>query len=224
MSKKGFERPKTAQEAVLLEIRERLLDGRLRPGAAIRPDIVGDELGVSAVPVREALRILEGEGQVRYRPHRGYLVTELDIRDLKEIYRIRELLEAEAVRHAVPRLDAKDLEQMRNAVEEMESADDDIVRLTTANRRFHFTLLEAAQMPHLNRMITWLWDTSEPCHYRSPHFMRPENRVRIDEEHRKIIDAVAAGDVQRIIEELSAHRRHAFATLEQGFAETESSN
>ena len=221
---KGFQRPKTAQEAVLVEIRERLLDGRLKPGEAIRPDVIGDELGVSAVPVREALRILEGEGQVHYRPHRGYLVTELGIEDLKEIYRIRELLEAEAVRRAVPQFGDKDLERMRAALEEMESAGDDIVRLTTANRQFHFTLLEAARMPHLNRMVTWLWDVSEPCHYRSPHFMRAENRVRIDKEHRKIIDAVAAGDVERIIEELSEHRQHAFATLEQGFAEAEASD
>lgn len=211
---KGFERPKTAQEAVLLELRKRLLDGRLQPGEAIRPDAVGEELGVSAVPVREALRILEGESQVRYRPHRGYLVTELDIKDLREIYGIRELLEAEAVRHAIGKLDKHDLEEMRSAMQEMESAGDDIFGLTTANRRFHFTIFEAADMPHLQRMITWLWDTSEPCHYRSPSFMRPENRAQVDAEHHGIMDAVTAGDVDKVISELREHRQHALAALE----------
>ncbi|MGI9232954.1 MAG: GntR family transcriptional regulator [Woeseiaceae bacterium] len=211
---KNFEPPKTAQEAVLLEIRKRLLDGRLSPGEAIRPDAFGEELGVSAVPVREALRILEGEQQVRYRPHRGYLVTELDIRDLREIYAIRELLEAEAVRHAVPKLKEEHLEEMRSAMQEMETVGEDVFSLTTANRRFHFTLLEAAEMPHLQRMITWLWDASEPCHYRSAGFMRPDNRARVDTEHHQIMDAVAAGDVDAVIEELSAHRQHALAALE----------
>lgn len=211
---KGFERPKTAQEAVLLEIRKRLLDGRLRPGEAIRPDAVGEELGVSAVPVREALRILEGECQVRYRPHRGYLVTELDIKDLREIYGIRELLEAEAVRNAVPKLDDGHLEDMQSAIEEMESAGDDVFALTTANRQFHFTLFEAADMPHLQRMVTWLWDASEPCHYRSEGFMRPQNRLRIDAEHRDIMDAVRSRNVDKVIVELKSHRQNALAALE----------
>ncbi len=210
----AFVRPKTAQEAVLAELRQRLLDGRLRPSSAIRPDAIGSELGVSAVPVREALRILEGEGQVSYRPHRGYLVTELDVVDLKEIYRIRELLEAEAVRHAVAELQPEDLERMRDAIGEMERVEEDIVGLTAANRRFHFTLLEAAQMPHLNRVIRGLWDSSDP--YRSLYFMRSENRQRVYEEHRRILDAVEAGDVDRIIEELTVHRRHAVAEFESG--------
>ncbi len=209
-----FKRPKTAQEAVLLELRERLLDGRIRPGQAIQPNVIGDELGVSAVPVREALRILEGEGQVSYRPHRGYLVTELDIEDLKEIHQVRELLEAEAVRHALPQLREDDIQRMRDAVREMASIQEDVVRLKAANRLFHFTLFEAAQMPHLNRMISWLWDSCEP--YCSLYFMLPENQKRVDEEHHRIIDAVIAGDVQRTIKELNMHRGHALAALEQG--------
>jgi DNA-binding GntR family transcriptional regulator len=214
----GFERPKTAQEAVLLEIRKRLLDGRLQPGQAIRPDAVGEELGMSAVPVREALRILEGEHQVRYRPHRGYLVTELDIKDLREIYAIRELLEAEAVRHALPNIDKSDLEEMQAAIEDMRSSDEDIFALTMANRQFHFTIFDAADMPHLLRMVTWLWDASEPCHYRSAGFMRLENREQIDKEHRQILEAVESGDVDKVIGELSAHRKHALAALETDVA------
>lgn len=209
-----FERPKTAQEAVLLEIRERLFDGRVKPGDAIRPDAIAEQLGVSAVPVREALRILEGEGHVSYRPHRGYLVTELDINDLKEIHRLRELLEAEAVQHGVPQLKEEDLQLMRDAINEMESNRDDITRVKAANREFHFALINAAGMPHLNRMISWLWDASEP--YCSLFFMLPENRDRVDEEHRKIVELAAAGDAEATIKELNSHRKNAFAVLEQG--------
>ena len=211
---KGFERPKTAQEAVLLEIRKRLLDGRLRPGQAIRPVAVGEELGMSAVPVREALRILEGEQQVRYRPHRGYLVMELDMRDLREIYAIRGLLEAEAVQHALPKIDESDIEEMRAAIGNMESCGDDIISLTTANRQFHFTLFDAADMPHLMRMVTWLWDASEPCHYRSPDFMERSNRERINKEHHQILDAIEARDTDEVISQLRNHRQHALAVLE----------
>jgi DNA-binding GntR family transcriptional regulator len=180
----------------------RLLDGRLSPGETIRPDVIGDELGVSAVPVREALRTLEGEGQVTSRPHRGYIVAQLDIKDLTEIYSIREILETKAISQAVPKLQAEDLEQMREAIDQMESVNSDIFQLRTANRKLHFALLEAAKMPYLNRMISGLRDVSEPCHYRSLNFMSPENLKRIDEEYRNILAAAEAGDTKLVIKEL----------------------
>ncbi len=208
-----FERPKTAQEAVLLEIRERLLNGVIQPGDAIRPDAIGEQLGVSAVPVREALRILEGEGQVKYRPHRGYLVVELDLADLKEIHKLRSILEAEAIRNALPKLTDSDLQQMRAAAEEMESGGSDVLQVKAANRRLHFTLMEAASMPHLLRLIGWLWDSSES--YCSRFFMLPENRERTDREHREIIAAAEDGKAELLIELLDVHRAHALQQLEQ---------
>ena len=207
-----FERPKTAQEAVLLEIRQRLVDGRLPPGSAVRPDAIGDELGVSAVPVREALRILEGEGQVSYRPHRGYLVSEFDHHDLEEIYRIRELLEAEAVRAAIPLLDDEDLQRMRVELDVMEAAGNDILELMAAKRRFHFTLFEASEMPHVTRILRVLWDSSDA--YRSLLFMQPKNRDAVHEKHSRLMELVAARDVEGTIAELDEHRRNAVAELE----------
>lgn len=82
-------RPPTAQEFVLTELRRAIVSGQLRPGAAIRQDTLAESLGVSRVPLREALKILEGEGQVTYRPHRGYFVADLSYDDLREVYRIR---------------------------------------------------------------------------------------------------------------------------------------
>lgn len=207
-----FERPKTAQEAVLVEIRQRLIDGRLPPGSALRPDAIGDELGVSAVPVREALRILEGEGQVSYRPHRGYLVNEFDFGDIKEIYLIRELLEAEAVRAAVPLLDDEDLQRMQVELDLMEEAGDDILELMAAKRRFHFTLFEASEMPHVTRILRVLWDSSDA--YRSLLFMHAENRQAVHEKHHRLLKLVADGDIEGTIAELNEHRRHAVTVLE----------
>ncbi len=92
-----FSRPPTAQEAVLVELRKEIASGALRPGEQVLQEAIADRLGVSRVPLREALKILEGEGQVVYHPHRGYFVAELSVADLVEVYRIRDLLEAEAV-------------------------------------------------------------------------------------------------------------------------------
>lgn len=198
----------------MAEIRERILDGRLQPGTPIRLDAISEDLGVSTVPVREALKILEGEGQVKYRAHRGYSVTELDLEDLREIYRIRELLETEAARCALEHLTETDFERMRDAAKEMETYEgEDISVITTANRRFHFTLLDAAHMPHLQHLVRLLWDSSDP--YRSLYYMEMQNRTRVNAEHREILDAAAAGDAERLIPLLDAHRRHAIEGLER---------
>ena len=211
----SFERPKTAQEAVLVEIRRQLLDGRLAPGDAVRPDAMGEALGVSAVPVREALRILEGEGHVNYRPHRGYVVADLDVDDLIEIYRIRELLETEAVRQAIPRLRADAVVRLREIVREMDEAHDDVMALTAVNRRFHFTVFEAAEMPQLVRVLRILWDSSD--RYRLRYLMSPENRQRVHDQHHRMMQALAEGDVEAFIAESRQHRSHAIAALAEAF-------
>jgi len=215
----SFERPKTAQEAVLAEIREQLLDGRLAPGGSIRPDALGDELGVSAVPVREALRILEGEGHVHYRPHRGYVVATLDVDDLIEIYRIRELLETEAVSKAIPRLRGETVARLREIVREMDEVQDDVISLTAVNRRFHFTLFEAAEMPQLVRVLRILWDSSD--RYRLRYLMSPENRQLVHDQHQRMMQAVANGDVATFLDESHKHRDHAIAALADTFAVAE---
>lgn len=66
---------------------------------------------MSRVPLREALKILEGEGQVTYAAHRGYFVALLWLADLLVVYRMREILEAEAVSIAIPLMTAEDIDR-----------------------------------------------------------------------------------------------------------------
>ena len=95
------ERRITAQELVLTGLRTDILTGELGPGDQVVQELLAERYGVSRVPLREALKTLESEGQVVYYPHRGYFVAELSVADLMEVYRLRSLLEAEAIRHAV---------------------------------------------------------------------------------------------------------------------------
>ena len=210
-----FRRPPTAQEAVLAELRRSILEGDLAPGAQILQDRIAEQLGVSRVPVREALKMLEGEGQVSYAPHRGYFVTELDSAELMEVYQIRELLEAEAVTRALPFLGKDDYERMQEAVEDMEAAEDsgDIVALTAANRRFHFALIEPCGMQRLIRIIRQLWDSTDP--YRSVYFGDERHRRVVRQEHRAILKAVRQRDADELVKLLTEHRHHAVESLRE---------
>lgn len=210
---RGFRRPPTAQEAVLAELRRAIVEGDLPPGTQVVQETLAERLGVSRVPIREALKILEGEGQVSYSPHRGYFVTELDLAELLEVYRIRQLLENEAVRTAVPRLAEEDLARMAEAITDMGRASDaeDLVAMTAANRRFHFALLEPAGMPRLIRLVRQLWDATDS--YRSLYFTVPSNRDTVDREHREILAAAEDRDAQRLVALLDTHRDNAIAHL-----------
>jgi DNA-binding GntR family transcriptional regulator len=208
-----FRRPPTAQEAVLAELRRFIAIGRLRPGQQIVQDALAVQLGVSRVPLREALKILEGEGQVTYRAHRGYFVTELSLSDLLEVYRIREILEAEAVTIAMPQMTADDIDRLEEAERDVNAASAiaDVVAMASANRRLHFALIEVCALPRLVRLIRLQWDATEV--YRSVYFSEESNRKLVEHEHRALVAAVSAGDLETALLVLAEHREHAILAL-----------
>ncbi|MEO8106135.1 MAG: GntR family transcriptional regulator [Actinomycetes bacterium] len=215
MTRPGFRRPPTAQEAVLSELRLAIVTGELRPGEQVLQDALAERFGVSRVPLREALKILEGEGQVIYRPHRGYFVAELDLGDLREVYQIRDLLESESVRVAVPRITAEEIAALAADLEEVEraSAAGDLVGMASANRRFHFGLIEAARMPRLMRLVRVLWDATDV--YRSLYYADVTHREAVHDEHRQALDAIRRGDAEHAVVLLRQHRERAVTTLER---------
>lgn len=206
-------RPPTAQQFVLDELRRAITSGELKPGAPIRQDALAEQLDVSRVPLREALKILEGEGLVVHHAHRGYFVTELSLADLSEIYRIRELLEAEAVHAAVSRMSPDLLAQLKEAHREVErtGAAGDVAAMAAANRRFHFLLIEASGMPRLIRLIGTLWDATDA--YRSLYYVEAPNRERVVHEHQAVLDALRDGDAEAAVRWLDKHRAHAVSAL-----------
>jgi DNA-binding GntR family transcriptional regulator len=205
--------PTTRHGVVLNELRKRIIDGTLRPGHQIFADNIADEFGVSRIPVREALRILEGEGQVSYEPHRGYFVAELRLADLLELYLMRQLLESEALRHSVPRLDAEDFDRMVAAQKELDvaHASGNIIEHVAANRRFHFAFLEPLEMPRLLRQIKVLYDQCDP--YGSLYYNSKANRQRVKREHRELVKAARAHDVDRVVALMAEHRQHVVDAL-----------
>ncbi|MHA7276731.1 GntR family transcriptional regulator [Arthrobacter sp. Hz1] len=207
------QRPTTAPAFVLAQLRRAIIAGELLPGQPLRQDALAERFGVSRVPLREAFKVLEGEGQVVYAPHRGYKVATLSLTDLLEVYRIREILEAEAVRVAIRRSDEDIVGKLRTAAQDVEtaSASGDLLTMTEANRRFHFLMVTEARMPRLEKLIQVLWDATET--YRFVYYGDEANRHRVEDEHRRIIDAFADRDIDRVIILLNEHRNHAVEAL-----------
>lgn len=205
--------PGTTQQHAVSWLRHAIVTGALRPGQRVNQEGIAAEIGVSVAPVREALRSLEQEGQVTYRTRRGYFVTELRIADLEEIYALRALLEAHVARAALPELDDQDLRRIRLAAKDCVDAatSDDVAGELEANRRFHFAILATPDHPHALRHIQLLWDSTEA--YRALYYNDPQERERATDAHDRIVAAVEARDLDRLIAELDAHRDRALEVL-----------
>lgn len=204
----------TAQDAVLSRLREDILTGVLGPGDQLVQESLADRYGVSRVPLREALKTLESEGQLVYHPHRGYFVVELSADDLREVYHLRALLEDAALRAAVPTLDDRDLDDIAELADEIEQAasEGDVRAMTEANRRFHFAMYDAAGMPRLSRLLRQLWEATDA--YRALYYQGEDNRHRVTDEHARMVQALRAGDTDVVVALHDEHRAHSVTAVE----------
>ena len=196
----------TAQDMVLAALRHDILTGVLAPGDQVVQETLAERYGVSRVPLREALKTLETEGQVVYHPHRGYFVAELSVADLEEVYRLRQLLEAEAIRSAMPTLDDADVEALADLLREVDdaAAGGDVIAMTDANRRFHFAIFDASGMPRLSRLLRQLWEATDA--YRALYFAADVNRSRVAREHARMLSALRGRDAEALVRLHDEHR------------------
>ena len=178
----------------------------------MRQEKLAERLHVSRVPVREALKVLEAEGQVTYQAHRGYTVVALSLEELEEIYLARSLLETELTRRAVPMVDADLIRQLESSVARMDefAGAGDVLRYAEANWDFHLSLFERAGLPRLYRIIEVLWRVSEA--YRGAIF-DPAWLERAREDHRRILKACKARDTDETIAAQDEHRSNALASI-----------
>ena len=205
--------PGTAQEHAVASLRSLIVAGELRPGQRVNQEDLAATIGLSVAPVREALRVLEQEGQLTYIPRRGYFVTELRLADLEEIYALRAILEARAARHALPMLDGEALGRIAAAARDCRDAAvrGDVSAELAANRRFHFGILDAPGQPHTLRVVRVLWDSTEA--YRAMYYNAPQERDAANDAHDRILAALRAQDADRLVAELDAHRARALDVL-----------
>ncbi|MCW8276054.1 GntR family transcriptional regulator [Pseudomonas sp. PCH199] len=191
-----------ARSVIEETLRAAILDGRLPCGIALRQQDLADLFGVSRMPVREALRQLEAQALLNVVAHKGAVVAPLVQGDAAETYALRILLESEALRLSVPRLEIADLEQAARYIDELET-DHDYAEIGRLNRIFHMSLYCKAPNKRLLKLVEDGLNEEE-------RFLRFNLEAMglgklSQEDHRALLRAVENRDVEESVRLLEHH-------------------
>ena len=191
---------RTKQEFVYRTLRDAILRCELRPDERLIIDELARRLGVSAIPVREALQILQSEGLVVNVPHVGATVASISTESIIDVFTVLEGLEIVTNRYVVQRANPADLDQLAELVRQMDEAL--AARQYEAwgdlNRRFHLGISALTALPLLQEMTARIfdrWDRVRRFYFRHVLMHRAP---QAQEEHRQILEAMRARDVDRL--------------------------
>jgi DNA-binding GntR family transcriptional regulator len=206
-------RPLTKSEFAYQELRRRIVDAKLAPGTRLLLRPLAEELGLSVMPVRDALRMLEADGLVTLESHRGATVTEIPREEVLQIIGMRMWLEILAVREAVPLHTPASLKRVEKSLADAERAMEagNARAYTRANRALHEALEAPAPGP-IRELVRDLWERLWQTRRTTALFETlPERISGAQREHRAVVEAVRAGDAEAAG---AAMERHRESTLE----------
>jgi DNA-binding GntR family transcriptional regulator len=200
------------------ELRQAILDGRLKPGQRLAEQEVAEAMHLSRGPVRDALRILETESLVTRYPRRGAFVATLTLQDAEEIFSLREALEIVAFEHAIKNASDEqidELEQMVIRMESMTQQNYSEIEATSLDMDFHEALCRISG--HSRILSTWMSLRAQIrlliLTHRVPH--PAEFRESAVDAHRRIVAALGRRDKSQSRELLHEHFKAPFqSTIE----------
>lgn len=198
---------KTIEEMVYDVIKQGIVNAAFAPGERLRQEALADAIGVSRIPVRSALIRLESEGLVLFHPRRGAIVRSLTRDQISEIYELRELLEAYALRKAMPGHDQRDLAELRELAQALDSAGSEFADKWVP---FYRKLYDFEHNPRLGELIVTL--RSAVGRYLLGWKVSGHTG---NGAHQGLVDKVAAGDVDVAEACLRAHLQRVRMGIEE---------
>lgn len=205
-------RSRTAHEFVHGALRHAILRGDLPGGTRLVQAELATQLDVSTTPVREALRDLANEGLIRFDPHRGAIVREMRIEEVREIYELRKLLEPMSIRRAVDRISDRELQRATDLQNQMDT-ERDPGRWVELNRAFHAVFADAADSPRLQSILAGLRD-SAAVYVGLSLKVQPTRMKTGNDDHHALLDAVRRRDADAAAEIELRHLESTMRSIE----------
>ena len=201
---------------VFQRLREDILNGVYQEHEELKEVTIGEELGVSRTPVREALRQLELEGLVSIIPNKGAYVTGITMKDVKDIYKIRSQLEGLCARWATKNITDEQIESLEEIILLSEfhlrrKGDGQAEQVSEMDGKFHKILYEASQSRILEHVLKDFHKYVQMA--RTTSVETPNRAEKSIEEHREILDAIKAKDADRAERLANQHILHVMENL-----------
>lgn len=196
-----IERRTVAAEAAEI-LRRRILSGEIQAGQPIRQEQIAQELGVSRIPLREALKQLEAEGFVTIAPHKGAVVSSLSVDEAEELFALRFQLERWLLKEAIPRLKPADFAALDAIIEESR-APDSLGRWGELNWRFHEVLYQAAERPLSIRLLKRIHDSLD--RYLRLQIAVTRDWERAYQDHQNLVALSREGNADAAVALLERH-------------------
>lgn len=190
-------------------LKESILQGDLKPGQRIVIDELAHDLGVSQIPIREAIRMLEADGLVRFEAYIGATVSEIHDGLTNEIFSLLAALESISSRTACPRLTDEQLDHLESIITGMDTLVDQPDRWSAENKRLHATICDYAGMPLVGSMMNKTldhWDRLRRYYQQDVFAHRISAAQR---EHHRLLRAFRNGDVSAVSAIVQAHNETA---------------
>jgi len=211
---KSIQNHRPLADLVFERLRDSIIDGRLKRGQWLRQETLAQELAVSQMPVREALKRLVAEGLAERIPYKGVKVVEFSPEDIVDISTTRLVLEGLAVRFATPFITPEILERLKENLKEAEgyTEQDQMARRRELNTEFHLSICRASGRQYLVRLLEalWSWFPSVMLYegmLRQKELL-PARLEREMQEHWAILEALERRDAQLDEEETRRHIRN----------------
>lgn len=198
---------------VFNKIREDILEGKYKDHEELKEVAIGEELGVSRTPVREAFRQLELEGLIQIVPNKGAYVTGITAKDVHDIYMIRSLLEGLCAKWATEKITEEQLEEMEENVylADFHASKGHLDQMAELDNRFHHILYEACSSKQLQRLLV---DFHEYVLRVRKKTLSNGGRGQVsNDEHRQIMEAIKAKDADKAELLANAHMINAYDNM-----------
>lgn len=198
---------------VFHHLREDILSGKYKEGDELKEVAIGEELGVSRTPVREAFRQLELEGLIQIIPNKGAYVTGITEKDVKDIYMIRSLLEGLCARWACEHITDAQMEEMEENIylSKFHAQKGHLEQLAELDNRFHEILYEACNSKMLEHQLR---DFHEyVLRVRKKTLANVNRGPKSNEEHELLMKAIKAKDADKAEKLANMHMINAYENM-----------
>lgn len=210
----------TPEVKAIDQIRRSILRGEFAHGQRLVQAQLASDLRVSRIPIREALRSLEGEGLVSKVDGGGYSVVKFDIESLRETLVIRRLLETEALRRlaeggGLTKALATKLQEVLDLIQ-VETDNGSMDEVAELNRKFHMYLVESSESPILSKVIHSMWNLSESSramYYWLSYLVDSPHRAAVVDRLARVVRAVAEENLDELISTIDELREEGFEKL-----------